>query len=242
MQNSSIFFSNLWARVRELIFPSLCYGCGKKLDFAACRQNRLLCSVCLSFLQPLRREGRCKKCFKEMEEGLCFHGFSYPFASFRIIFEQDTCIKNVLKQAEKQSSFFLWKALASYVVQTWVEDSWPFPSRIIFLSPSLLRKWRKGENVNFLLAKEVGNLLQVPLVFPVKTGIGVPDLSLAPLFSQERSSQDLFFFSFDQDKGPLLFVTVRSSKDRYVEDLIGREIKRVYPKVTLYAVSLVGSG
>jgi len=149
--------SQLKSRAADFLFPPHCVGCGREGDFLCipCRRNlsHLLPPLCPRCGRPLTGEDRCSACQKWQLE---IKGIRSPF-----LFE------GVLRQAIHQLKYSNFKALAFPLAQLLADyfEAKSLSAEVIVPVPLHRRRLReRGYNQSALLARELGRLIDLPVV------------------------------------------------------------------------------
>ena len=149
--------NQLKSRAADFLFPPHCLGCGREGEFFCipCRRAlpRLLPPLCPQCGRPLTGEDRCSACQKWQLE---LNGIRSPF-----LFE------GMMRQAIHQLKYNNFKALAFPLAQLLAEyfEARPLPVEIIMPVPLHSRRLReRGYNQSGLLARELGRLIDLPVV------------------------------------------------------------------------------
>lgn len=147
----------LKSRAADFLFPQHCLGCGREGDFlclTCCRGlPRLLPPLCPRCGRPLIREDHCSVCHKWQLE---IDGVRSPF-----LFEG--LMRQVIHQLKYNNFRALALPLARLLSEYWETRS--LPVDVIVPVPLHARRLReRGYNQSGLLARELGKLINLPVV------------------------------------------------------------------------------
>jgi|GEM_PF-1403835 len=126
---------------RNLLFPSFCLHCNQKID-----SSQLLCLTCVQLLNILPFDGRLLITFST-EIGPA---------------------KHLLHALKSGKAPLLAKGLAGFMGMQYLLCDLPQPEGIIPVPQSLFRSLQVGYNPSFLLAHHLGNILNAPVLSPLK--------------------------------------------------------------------------
>lgn len=199
--------------ILDTIFPPICVHCDEK----AKSSKFALCSTCFASLEMIHPKERCPKCFSEKEDTsyFCKKCRDYPLGleGVAAVFESIGAFKSLFKEWKMCHRPNLAQGLAAFMALQLTELSWPSFDLIIPIPQTLLRKVSLGFNPSFLLAKELGKLLSIPVYSCLKKKIGYP---LQTRLSWEER-QKLSPFVFEYRRG----VDITCKTILIVDDLIG---------------------
>ncbi len=149
--------NQLKSRAADFLFPPHCLGCGREGDFLCvqcCRAlPRLLPPLCPKCGIPLTGEDYCSACQKWQLE---LNSIRSPF-----LFE------GMVRQAIHQLKYNNFKAMAFPFARLLAEylETRPLPVEVIVPVPLHSRRLReRGYNQSGLLARELGRLIDIPVV------------------------------------------------------------------------------
>ena len=155
----------MWKRIGDLLYPETCVVCHRIPDGA---DDEKMCSECRKKI-PFIEEPRCKRCSKplaDMESELCGdcegHTFYvergaalYPYNEW-----MQKAVRNIKYQGELAGCSYFGKQMAERY-RSWLEQISP---EVIVPVPIHEKKMRfRGFNQAALLAKEVGERLEIPV-------------------------------------------------------------------------------
>jgi len=140
----------------DLIYPPTCLHCKEGLCAHA-----IFCPDCLTQFTLLSDEGRCQKCFAEIDQmkGTCppCRKKRHPYKRLASCFENHGPAQTLLSTFWKHKEWGFAKELASYLVVQLDQLAYPPPDLITFV-PELFSSAPK------ILSREVSLLLSLPLV------------------------------------------------------------------------------
>lgn len=183
------------ASIQQLVYPSFCLHCKKSLlDF-----EKGLCNTCLSTMELLVPEERCRRCFGALIEEKCMECGRGEEAFDRIFcaFSYEGPAKTLVQEFKFKGKSYLGKALAAYLVFQWERAGGDFPDFVVPVPMLWSRKWLRGYNQSQILADAFAALLEVPLFTTLyRRGKGVHQASL----SKEKREEFLFHDFFIKKK------------------------------------------
>ena len=170
---------------QRLIYPPLCLHCREELAL----KKYFLCENCFSSLELIDPLERCSYCFSPSGQSTsCRHCEQNPPALYRIAaaFDYMGPAATLIKEMKYFNQSYLSEGLAAYMVLQFLTLKWPKPDVIVPVPISFSHWIQRGYNQSFLLAKEVGRLLECP----VKEVLGrySGDYSQAGLNHEQRKS------------------------------------------------------
>jgi len=152
------FVDNLWGKVVGLFFPKRCVSCG--------RSGAWLCHACFLELSYAPYQ-KCLVCGEPS-----IGGFTHPFCESRYNpdrflspFEYQGPLKEALRRAKYHGSFAFFSDLAVFLSQ-WIRGSGVcfLPGSVLVPVPlHLVRYWERGYNQSLILAKFLGENLDLPV-------------------------------------------------------------------------------
>lgn len=161
MKNSFLveWAKRAWQEGAHFLFPPFCFHCRGWRG-----QAPILCALCqeqMALLDPL---GRCKICFRSLEEGreVCKGCLSASLRSAAAL-EYEGAAVSMIRQLKYQDRVAMAKALAPFLAAQWARLDWPRPNFLVPMPQTWTHRLRRGYNQSFLLAKELGNLLDLPV-------------------------------------------------------------------------------
>lgn len=155
-----------------LIYPRLCLHCKTPLD----RSSKRFCKPCTQLFDLIPTQYRCSQCFSEIREprGSC-HPCRKRWAPLRRVaacFDSFGPGGSLLRAFKEGRQCGLAKDIAAFMVIQLKRQDWITPDFIISMpQPNWKKMWR-GFNQSLLLASEIGKLLQLPVIEPLKRRVG----------------------------------------------------------------------
>jgi ComF family protein len=141
----------------NLLFPQRCLGCGE--------EGSLLCRTCQKFM-PRIASPICPKCGRPQPSGVicpgCI-GWQNRIDGIRSPLKFEGLIREAIHQLKYKNLRSLSRPLASLLKDYLVQN--PLPAQLLVpvpLHPKRLRE--RGYNQSFLLARELGQLLHLPVI------------------------------------------------------------------------------
>ena len=139
------------------------------------RQHAPLCELCLEEFTLIEREGRCRKCFSELQNrsGTCkgCRKISHPFYLFAACFDRMGPAQTLLNAFLSGRREYLAKDFAAYIALQLGRLSWEMPDQIVTV-PELFQKGHQ------LVGKELSSILNCPY---------------SPILKREISESPVFF-------------------------------------------------
>ncbi len=169
----------------DFIFPKLCFHCSEKMA----SENFLLCSSCFTFLELIDPLSSCPRCFSSAyDRGTSFcsvcHNKSSFLTAMASALDYEGPAETLIKKFKYHDRPYLAESLASFMVMQLFELKWPLPDCIIPVPISQVRLICRGYNQSLLLAKEIGRLLNKPVIEALGRKSG--DFSQASLGYHQR--------------------------------------------------------
>ena len=148
----------------NLIYPPLCIHCEHTLE----GKRTILCATCLEYMTPLTCDERCLTCFAEVQ-GRCERCMLRAV----VIRRQAAACQAIgpaltLTSRLERGELHLLPALSSLLILQWTRLNWPCPDLIVPMPVSWWNRSQTGGDVNALLAKKLAQVLEVPLLSPLK--------------------------------------------------------------------------
>ena len=143
----------------SLIFPPLCLSCGEKV------QKQELCPQCLEQLQLIDPQARCVVCFADLDgrsrkcETCAIKGFRCAAA-----FDYFGPASALIRELKYRGRVGLAASMASYMALQFFRLEWPQPDLIVPVPLSFAHYLTRGYNQSLLLSRELGKLLNCPVV------------------------------------------------------------------------------
>ena len=141
----------------DLLFPQWCVGCGK--------EGNLLCHSCRQLL-PLIKPPICPRCGKPQPSGIlcpsCV-GWRAEIEGIRSPFRFDGVIRQAIHQLKYRNLRALVAPLTKLLKDYLITN--PMPGEVLMPVPLHQKRLReRGYNQSRLLARELGKLVNLPLV------------------------------------------------------------------------------
>lgn len=185
----------------HLCFPPCCLFCHDLMD----DPDHLLCPSCNSLLELIHPATRCATCFSELnhiiphKRMLCLRcRLEKPlFQRVGAAFDYMGPAAALVKRLKYGNAPYLAKPLAAFLAMQYVHLGWRQPDYIIPVPMPTLRQWMRGYNQSACIAKELSNLLKVPLLHALGRKNG--ELRQAQLSMEERHAltPSHFFLKID---------------------------------------------
>lgn len=168
----------------DLAYPPLCFSCNELLY-----DSEILCEKCQSFMELLDPQNRCKQCFSEdieKRKSICFNCTKQSpfFDAAATAFDYMGPAASLIRKFKYSNQPFLAKGLSAYLAAQYLRLEWPMPDLIVPVPITLTHWLQRGYNQSFLLAEELGLLLQRPVADIIHRSIG--DYSQAGLSKTQR--------------------------------------------------------
>lgn len=161
-------FDTFWSSLKDsflhLTYPAKCLHCFSALS----PSDPYLCNLCGNLLQRLNPEEHCSFCFcpLEQEEKMrCEECLRYPSSYFRrgAVFSYEGVATTLVKKLKYHNQPYLAKGMGAYLYLQWECLGWSIPDLIVPTPLSFLRRLTRGYNQSFLLAEQLGKLLNRPV-------------------------------------------------------------------------------
>jgi ComF family protein len=160
--------------ILDWIFPPLCIHCSSQTKSS----KFPFCQTCFGTLEKICPQERCAWCFSEKEEGspFCRNCRDYPLGlkGVAAVFEHFGTSSSLLKEWKICHRPDLAKGLAAWLALQFTELNWPIPELIVPIPQTLLRTMTLGFNPPYLLAQELGEIIDVPVHMLLKKKWGHP--------------------------------------------------------------------
>ncbi len=172
----------------SLIYPKICLHCRSPLG----RRKGRFCLPCNQLFDLLPTAGRCSQCFTEIaqQQGSCTvcRKRWAPLRKVAVCFDSFGPAGELLRAFKEGCQRPLAKDLAAFMVVQLEKQNWHTPEMIIPVPlPGWKKMWR-GYNQSLLIAREMGKLLQLPVIDPLKRRVG--QFSSHLLEKKERGAVD----------------------------------------------------
>jgi ComF family protein len=151
----------------------------------------VLCEECAFLLQPIDPHRRCVTCFTPLKEEFfhicqdCLHEPSH-YTKVGAVFDYEGPAASLVKQMKYANQPLLTKGMAAFLFTQLDLLQWPMPDVIIPVPLSFMHRLERGYNQSELLAEELGQLLQRPVLNVLKRGSG--DFRQASLLLEDRKT------------------------------------------------------
>ena len=158
-------------------YPPFCLHCDERLD----DPKATLCQSCISHVQLLEINGRCRYCFSLCEgRTVCFECVSKKVSYRRGAAAVDSIgpAGTLLRNYTSGKRSHLAPALGALMTMQYLELNWPFPDLIVPVLGSFGKRWEVGYDPVELLAREMGKALQKPVSCSLKRHLSIKDFSL----------------------------------------------------------------
>lgn len=155
--------SDLFHSFQRLVYPAVCLHCGEELPL----KRSLLCTECFEGLELLLPRERCVYCFSPQRRlTVCKHCEKHPPLFHRVaaVFEYHGPAATLVKKMKYSNLPYLSEGLAAYMVLQFILLKWPKPDLIVPVPISFTHWIHRGYNQSYLLAKEIGKLLNCPVL------------------------------------------------------------------------------
>ncbi len=183
----------IWQALKEstlhLIYPMKCLHCQILLP----PHSPVLCSICASLLEPIDPEERCPVCFNPMREDHslpcqeCLHHLSF-IDKIGAVFDYHGPAATLVKHLKYANQPDLARGMAAFLIIQFHRLQWPLPDAIIPVPLSFMHWLGRGYNQSALLAKEISQILHLPVWHALKRRNG--DYSQAALTLEQRKILD----------------------------------------------------
>lgn len=154
------------------LFPPLCLCCQEDTGHF----RNLFCVACLELLELIDVQDRCKRCFSLLsdEKERCKRCQARPpiFKRLAAACEYRGPAGAIVRQLKTGRYPALAKEAAAFMVLQLVELDWPLPDLIIPVPLSFGHKIKRGYNQSLLIAKEIGQMIERPVVETLKRKAG----------------------------------------------------------------------
>lgn len=174
----------------NLIFPKLCLHCKAVLE-----KKKRLCADCLKEFELIPPETRCLHCFSALEEQrqVCLLCRRKPLPLRRVAaaFEQIGPAASLLSQF-RGSQHYLAKEIAAFLLVQFYKLQWPLPDLITAVPSSFLSRLEKGYHPSFLIAKELGKMVDRPAHLLLKRRWTAPSSQALSIEKRKELPVDTF--------------------------------------------------
>lgn len=153
----------------SFLYPPLCLHCRETVK----EERNYLCPDCFGELELLDSKCRCPLCFAELEspaQKVCAdcRQKKQPLHRQAAAFDYTGPAASLLYGLTNKKQPYLAKGMGAFLVMQWANLNWEKPDLITFTPRPYRQVIRVGYDHNELLAKEVSQLLDVPLVRALK--------------------------------------------------------------------------
>ena len=179
----------------QIIFPPICLHCREATEL-----GKHLCKACSEHLSLLSLEGRCKRCLAQ-ETGRCERCIDkkMPFRRLIAAFEYQGPAAVLLRAFKHSKRTEFAKDLAAFMAVQFIKADLPLPDLIVPVPQSLAHKVSRGFNQSYLLALELGKLLERPVYDVLKRRGG--DFSQTGLTREQREAMSESAFAWKDQRG-----------------------------------------
>jgi len=143
------------------LFPAYCFHCEERLE----KVQQRLCAGCKEQLLLLKSEGRCLKCFGQIEtlSGVCHscRKTSHAHKRAAACFEKVGAAASLHRQFA-QGRLFLAKDLAALMILQLEQLNWPEPTLVTHVPLPLEERLWQGFDPSKELASLLGKWMNVP--------------------------------------------------------------------------------
>ncbi len=165
-----------------LIFPPSCIHCNEPLADI----HRVMCDACSHLLDLLDPSVRCLHCFGLAEEDECGECTDkpVPWHGAAAAFDYLGPAASLIKTLKYRNRPYLAKPAAAFLAAQFTRLNWPTPHMLVPVPMPWLRQMSRGYNQANLLATELTQFLQIPVVNALKRTVGT--FSQAGLTHEQR--------------------------------------------------------
>ncbi len=157
--------NNIVSLLIDILHPSHCISCGKSISF----NQYNVCTDCLHSVSSITSPLNCQICDGMLMDKTC------PFCSQREIyidknislFEYSGSIKIMLQNLKFNHMKLLYKPICSRIGKE-LDRITIKPDIITYVPMNRRKKWKRGYNQAELFAKEIGKMMNIPLVSLLK--------------------------------------------------------------------------
>ena len=190
------FFTEVLNSFMNFVYPKGCLHC-KSSQLAA---EHIFCLECSSQLDQLDLNVHCHRCgdILEIEDRHFCHNCSLhpsPFYKMAAVFSHKGPAATLSSALKVGSKPWLAKPIASFMAAVLLEADWELPDLITYVPTSFLKKTQRGYCHRKLIATELANLMQTPLVKMLKKKIDTPSQSSLDYATRKNLSPDSFILS-----------------------------------------------
>lgn len=181
------FLSHLKDSALHLVYPPSCLHCRQPLPVA----EALFCEPCNGLLTLIEPEERCPQCFgsgKNLAGKSCDECNSIRQVLHRIgaAFDYAGPAAALVRELKYCDRPYLARGAGAFMAAQFIRLGWPLPDALIPTPLSRMRRLDRGYNQSELIAKSMGEILQVPVWNILKRQSG--DYSQAGLTLAQRKT------------------------------------------------------
>jgi len=149
-------------KLLDILYPPLCLHCDAFLE----KGKKLFCALCLEQLTPIDPQERCPTCFAEKAPAkkctrCCSrHRVIKCQAASMPGFGPASTLSTSLKKGHEERLL----AAASLLALQWTQLNWPLHDAVTALPLSTFARFKRGYDINALLAQEMARLTQRPFI------------------------------------------------------------------------------
>ena len=173
----------------SFVYPPFCLHCDERMD----SPSAVLCPSCLSHVQLLEIQGRCRYCFSLCEgRAVCFAcagkkvWYKKGAAAVDAIGPAGTLLRNFMTGKRPHMA----PALGGLMTMQYLVLNWPFPDLIVPVPSAFGKRWEVGFDPVELLAREMGKTLQKPVTCGLRRNLKIQDFSSAFRLKKGCSAAD----------------------------------------------------
>ncbi|MDF2576522.1 MAG: putative amidophosphoribosyltransferase [Chlamydiales bacterium] len=154
-----------YAQCLHFIYPACCLHCNQNLEAV---EGPFLCKTCIQELVPINPLSCCEYCFTELEDFSdlvkcsCRQELSV-YCRKAAVFDYTGPASSLVKKFKYSNKPYLSQSLAGYMALQYLKLNWPTIDTIVPVPQSWLRRLDRGYNQSFLLAEQLGKILNVPV-------------------------------------------------------------------------------
>ena len=177
----------------DFLIPRRCLHCKEQQSF----YDDLICKDCLVFLELINPNERCPKCFSidfDSESKKCyFCALNETFLTkSAAAFDYFGPAKSLVSSLKYSNQPHLAKGAASFICVQFFRLNWPIPDIIVSVPLTFTHKMTRGYNQSFLIAKELGRLLNVEAKEILKRRLDDVSQAGLPKMQRKQLKQDSF--------------------------------------------------
>ncbi len=153
----------------------------------------------MSLVNILPSQGRCIHCFVGLEEEkqlvceTCYH-HPAPYKRVACAVEYASPAGTLVRELKYKGRVDFAKTLASFMVIQIGKLEWPLPDLIVPAPQTFIRRFERGYNQSALIAKHMGQMLNIETKEILKRKIGGFSQNKLSKAQREELSEDLFSY------------------------------------------------